>query len=476
MSDNENESPLEVTIDTEGMENRIVDKFNIKFQALEEMFTAKEETQALSESKTGDKPVDFDWRVGIHEMLTSFKKNDNITIADWQERRKVEDVSVRTYNEDTKEHEYGLTEKLVETIGTIATDNCCIPEVWADKIERDHVYPGSVFLGAWFVNWYDDIKGKPGDTVHICRVAPSVCLELGCDEPANIAPEIVCPSIELQHEVCATAICKNTMEIVQFGLVDAITEGLGSCLQVCVDNYFFDVAMSCTNAGTLTCTGPIAGSIIVEAMGSMMAGNQKEGGTKHLNSCTHVINPIGFLICKLWEHPKKRLALIVDTLGKVVQLRVKHIAQNVVSILSLIKNGKENIGGTGQKITQNAIKQTIKDTMLDSNHYMKSLEQGFTTNVIYVEKMIKDSNFMKEMESHIQLIPFTLGTTLKTLHYYVSPVTKQHIGQCLDSTRNTTNLRNSYTPSSDQNLQPSKDNHAPSCLGLSNAGHQLQLR
>jgi len=39
-----------------------------------------------------------------------------------------------------------------------------------------------------------------------------------------------------------------------------------------VDNYFFNVAMSCSNAGTLTCTGPMAGSILVEAMGSMMAG------------------------------------------------------------------------------------------------------------------------------------------------------------------------------------------------------------
>ena len=56
------------------------------------------------------------------------------------------------------------------------------------------------------------------------------------------------------------------------GLVDALNEGLGSCLAVCVDNYFFNVALSCTNAGTLNCTGPMSGSILIEAMGSMMAG------------------------------------------------------------------------------------------------------------------------------------------------------------------------------------------------------------
>ncbi len=274
MEMSDQETPITVDIDTEGMENRIVEKFNIKFQALEEMMTKQEQTKALNESKTGDKLVDFDWRSGINEMLKSFKPSDNIQIDTWQDRRNIEDVAVRTYNEETKQHEYGLTESLVEAIGTIASGaaNCCIPEVWADKIERDHVYPGSVFLGAWFVNWYDDIEGKPGDTVRICRVAPSVCVDLTCDEPDTVAPVIACPYITLEHDVCATAICKNDMETVQIGLVDAITEGLGSCLQVCVDNYFFNVALSCTNAGTLACTGPMAGSILVEAMGSMMAG------------------------------------------------------------------------------------------------------------------------------------------------------------------------------------------------------------
>ena len=80
----------------------------------------------------------------------------------------------------------------------------------------------------------------------------------------------------MEHDTCALAICKNDMESVQLGLVDALTEGLASCLEVCVDNYFFNVALSCTNAGTLSCTSPMSGSIIVEAMGSMMAGIQSE--------------------------------------------------------------------------------------------------------------------------------------------------------------------------------------------------------
>lgn len=154
---------VEVKIDTDGMEKRLESKFDAKFKKLEELLTPKLQTAAISEKKASDAKIPgFDWRIGIAEKLSSFKKSDNFTSATWQDRRKIEDVSIIEYDEKTKQHKYGLTEKLVETIGTIAqgTNNCCIPEIWADKIERDHIYPGSVFLGKWFVNWYDEIEGK----------------------------------------------------------------------------------------------------------------------------------------------------------------------------------------------------------------------------------------------------------------------------------------------------------------------------
>lgn len=43
-------------------------------------------------------------------------------------------------------------------------------------------------------------------------MAPSVCVDLSCDEPDTVAPVIACPYITLEHDVCATAICKNDME------------------------------------------------------------------------------------------------------------------------------------------------------------------------------------------------------------------------------------------------------------------------
>ena len=99
---------------------------------------------------------------------------------------------------------------------------------------------------------------------------------MACVEPDTDAPTITCPDITLEHDVCAYAICKNDIDTVQYGLIDALNAGLGSCLEVCVDNYFFDVALGCNNRGTLANAGPMTGSLILEAMGTMLAGNQGE--------------------------------------------------------------------------------------------------------------------------------------------------------------------------------------------------------
>ena len=255
-----------------------------QFLKLEERLTPKKELKGLTEVSTDRVLENYDWRAPIEEMLKDTRSTaKGLSGGDyelWNRHMKVDEVVIRNYDKDKKETTYSLrlNEKLTEAIGTIAqgTANCCIPEIWADKIERDHVYPGSVFLGAWFMNWYTDIEGKPGDTVHVCRVAPALCVDLSCDEPDTVAPVIACPAITLEHDVCAYAICKNDLECVQYGLVDALNEALGSCLEVCVDNYFFNVALSCNNGGTLTSATPMSGSLLLEAMGSMMAGNQIE--------------------------------------------------------------------------------------------------------------------------------------------------------------------------------------------------------
>ena len=270
-----------VEIDLSGLKDEIAKDTNDKFKKIEEMLTKAEEAQSLTESKdyVAEK---FDYREPIEDILHSFKSRAYIRKEDYLFREKFgEDfnkIAKTEFNDKTQTTEYSLTESMVEAIGSLNPD-CCIPEVWADKIERDHVYPGSVFLGAWFVNWYDDIKGRPGDKVHICRVGPAVCADLSCEEPTTTAATVACPYITLEHDVCAYYICREDIEDVQVGLVDALNEGLGSCLAVCVDNYFFNIALACTNGGTLTHTAEMSGSLLLEAMGSMMAGNQEKDET-----------------------------------------------------------------------------------------------------------------------------------------------------------------------------------------------------
>ena len=266
-----NENPIEVVIDTEGLKKDLVKTIEDKFESMRESLTPREQTQSITEGTPT--PVEFDYRVGIAEALSKPRGRVS-TDSGIGAGRIAEDLAVITKNEKTGEHKYSLNESLTEAIGTIATDNCAIPTIWADKIERDHVYPGSVFLGAWFVNWYTELQGKPGDSLVIAKVGPATSGTLSCDEPSVSAAEISCGTIALEHDVCSYAICKNTMEEMQAGVVDALNEGLGSCLAVCVDNYFFNVALSCTNAGTLTSSGAMTGSLIAEAMGSMEAGNR----------------------------------------------------------------------------------------------------------------------------------------------------------------------------------------------------------
>jgi len=281
LSDQELEGPI-IRINMSKLTGDINTKIEEEFSKLEERLTPRKETTGLTESigSAGDVIENFDWRAPFEEMLRDTSRTaGRIAQEDykvWNSKKLTEDIVVRGYDKEKRETTYSLklNESLTESIGTIAQGaaNCAIPEVWADKIERDHVYPGSVFLGAWFMNWYTEIQGRPGDKIYIPRVAPALCVDLECEEPTTVAPVIACPYIELEHDVCAYAICKNDLETVQYGLVDAINESLGSCLEVCVDNYFFNVALSCDNRGTLVHTGVMSGSLILEALGTMRAG------------------------------------------------------------------------------------------------------------------------------------------------------------------------------------------------------------
>lgn len=286
------EELLNVEIDTAGMEKRLDDKFTAMSTKIEEMVTLRPEPQSLTETKSGG-DVPFDYRIGVAKWLSNemdshrslreekhkvipTKPNDLYAVR----RSKIDAAFAGEYNPDSHLREYKLKESatLTETIGSVNPD-CCIPEIWADDVERTHIYPGSVFWGAWFVRWERGIDGQPGDTVWICTVGTAVATTIAaaCTEPTTTGATITCKSMTLTDYACAFYMCKNDIESVMPDLINELNAGLGSCLERQIDNYFFDVARTddCT-AGTLTSSSALSGSLIAEAMGSMRNGKWRK--------------------------------------------------------------------------------------------------------------------------------------------------------------------------------------------------------
>lgn len=283
----------EVVIDMTGFTKTVEDQFKEMNKKIEEMLTPREQVETITESKATVEEEVFDYRVGVAKWLSNEMESPRSLR---EERNKYVKFETKFYPEETekalkavfkikesvsdrgKKVEYSFipTAKasLTEAIGSVNPD-CCIPEVWADDVERTHVYPGSVFWGAWFLRWERGIQGQPGDKVWICTVGTAIATTIAaaCDEPTTVGASIDCKAIDLTDYACAYYMCKNDIETVMPDLITELNAGLGSCLERQIDNYFFDVARTnnCT-AGTLTSSSALSGSLIAEAMGSMRNG------------------------------------------------------------------------------------------------------------------------------------------------------------------------------------------------------------
>jgi len=285
------EDAITVEFDTKALADTISQELDKRFKEFEKTFTPKEQPESISESKTPiSQPREFDYRVGVAKWLQEALDIDSGTAVDGKapslskEKGQFPDAFNTVIERDErlgkgirnqKIVEYKLHEQLHEgTIGSVNPD-CCIPEVWADDVERQQIYPGSVFWGAWFVRWERGIMNRPGDKVWICTIGTAVATTIAaaCDEPTTKGATLHCAEIGLTDYVCANYLCKNDIESVVPDVITELNAGLGACLERQIDNYFFDVARTngCT-AGTVTSSSALSGSLIAEAMGSMRNG------------------------------------------------------------------------------------------------------------------------------------------------------------------------------------------------------------
>ena len=160
--------------------------------------------------------------------------------------------------------------KMFEAIGG-ASGGSAIPEIWAKDVFRCCPYPASAFLYAPYIKWHDDIKGKPGDTVHVVTVGRATCGTAGCAEPASTAPTISAVAITLEEYQCSMYVCRDDLEDMVTDTVTELNNALAECLDICIDNAF--IANIIGLGGTLTKgTAYITAAVIAEAIGTMRSG------------------------------------------------------------------------------------------------------------------------------------------------------------------------------------------------------------
>ncbi len=159
-----------------------------------------------------------------------------------------------------------LSEAIGDVDGTAA-----VPTIWAKDVVRCCPYPASAFLGAPFINWHDDIKGQPGNTLNVVVVGKATGGTIQCEEPTSTAPTITAASISLTDYQCSVDICRDDLEDMVEDTVTEINDSLISCLDEWIDNYFIAGIVGLGN--TLVLAGAtFSANTIAQAIGSMRSG------------------------------------------------------------------------------------------------------------------------------------------------------------------------------------------------------------
>ena len=160
--------------------------------------------------------------------------------------------------------------KYFEAIGALSGGSA-IPEIWAKDVFRCCPYPASAFLGAPYIKWHEDIKGKAGDTVHVITVGRATCGTAGCAEPASTAPTVGAVAITLEEYQCSMYVCRDDLEDMVPDTITELNNALAECIDICIDNAF--IANIIGQGSTLVKgTGNITAAWIAEAIGTMRSG------------------------------------------------------------------------------------------------------------------------------------------------------------------------------------------------------------
>jgi hypothetical protein len=156
-----------------------------------------------------------------------------------------------------------------------------IPEIWADDVLQ--LTPRRGMLSG-IVNWHDDVKGKPGDILHLPTIATVTFGGATADQGATAqAPTTSSVPVTIAERIAEIDISRSVLEDAKPDLIDKLNQEIRDAYEWDIDGlvlgWMNTPKAGANTQGTLTTavlgSVKLSGSIIARAMGSFRAGTHE---------------------------------------------------------------------------------------------------------------------------------------------------------------------------------------------------------
>lgn len=196
--------------------------------------------------------------------------------------KKTADASVKTrsafreFLSDESKKAFNPREVFEEEIGAQSAGSA-IPKIWSAEPEILSPAGASGYFLTSIVNWKEDVKGKPGNTVYVQTIAPVAdsAITSGA-EPTFTASAISSVPVTLVQRGHGLYVTKDDLADMQDGTVDKLVEVSKTAIMRAVDSYMLGQIMADASnaaAGTITEAGAMAATCLAKLWGSLMAGS-----------------------------------------------------------------------------------------------------------------------------------------------------------------------------------------------------------
>lgn len=217
------------------------------------------------------------------------------------------------------------------------TSTAAIPTIWSAEPELLSPEGADGYFLTPIVQWKEDVKGKPGNTVNVQTIgAVAADSIISGTEPTFSASSITTVPVTLTQRGHGFYISKGDLEDIQDGTLDSLIEQSKNAVLRAVDGYFLSQLRASdvhANAGTITEAGAMAATVLAKMWGSLMAGSYKPAAT--------IMHPVQY--ASLLQDDQFTNAA---TFGKSVVVETGQIGRYLGMDIVPLVQGTLNYGGT----------------------------------------------------------------------------------------------------------------------------------